>query len=170
MTEYLCRKYLAYHSKWRAELRAWIVVLSCRYRRNCILFFQFTFDFGIVYIWPMYRSFDERIWFMITFSLAKRVTVCSKYHFFVNFSLILSQLLLPTMTFKKCIPSVLMGNCDHHLSWCINSIFYALTHKVWKVVFELEDFSYNFKIDCILVRHLMSFKKIALSSSKFNIF
>ena len=59
------------------------------------------------------------------------------------------------------------------LSWFINSI-YTTTHKAWifeKFDFELEAFSCDFKIDCILVWQLISLnKKMVVSSGEFNVF
>ena len=36
----------------------------------------------IVYIWPMYHSFDERIYSTIIFSLSNRFALCSKFDVF----------------------------------------------------------------------------------------
>ena len=91
-------------------------------RKFYILFSGFFFIYlGIVYIWPMYYSFDESICFTIIFSLTKKVALPSKYHFFVNFLFTLSQLLSRTELTKRT-PSILIENWDH-LSWFINSIF-----------------------------------------------
>ena len=51
-------------------------------RKLCMLFsVSFLIYFRIVYIWPMYHSFHERIYFTDYFSLSKRVTFCSKFDF-----------------------------------------------------------------------------------------
>ena len=50
----------------------------------------------------------------------------------------------------------------------MNSFLYDLACKTWcfeKVVFELEA-SYSFKINCILVRQILSLKKIGVVISK----
>ena len=56
----------------------------------------------------------------------------------------------------------------YHLSCFINSFLYEPTCKAWlfeKFIFELEA-SYRFKITCILVRQVISLKKIAGVISK----
>ena len=82
----------------------------------------------------------------------------------------MSQLLLSLV-----IPSILMYSCDHIISPDLSILFlYAPAHKAWifeKFVFELEAFSYDFKIDCILVCQLISLnKKMVVSSGKLKIF
>ena len=57
----------------------------------------------------------------------------------------------------------------YHFSWSINSIFICPSLYYW-MNFELEAFSYNFKINCMLVWQLMSLnKKMFGSSGKLNI-
>ena len=47
-------------------------------------------NFRIVYIWPIYQSLDQRIWFTILFFvlwfffIPKRAALCSKYWFFLG--------------------------------------------------------------------------------------
>ena len=78
---------------------------------------------------------------------------------FFYFSFIKSQLLLWT-ELTKCILSILMSSCDHIICPGLSILFlYALANKVWmfeKFAFEVETFSCDFEIYCILVRESMS--------------
>ena len=83
--------------------------------------------------------------------------------------------IMPQLLLSLVIPSILMCSCDHIISPDLSILFlYASGHKGWifeKFVFELEAFSCDFKIDCILVCQLISLnKKMVVSSGKFNIF
>ena len=63
----------------------------------------------------------------------------------------------------KMSPKYFNGNLwPYHLSCFINSFLYDSACKAWlfeKLIFELEA-SYSFKITCILVRQVISLKKI----------
>ena len=69
----------------------------------------------------------------------------------------------------KMYPKYLNGKLwPYHLSCFINSFLYDQACKAWlfeKLVFELEA-SYSFKITCILVRQVISLKKIGGVISK----
>ena len=69
----------------------------------------------------------------------------------------------------KIYPKYLNGKLwPYHLSCFINSFLYDQACKAWlfeKLVFELEA-SYSFKITCILVRQVISLKKIGGVISK----
>ena len=91
------------------------------------------------------------------------------------FSFIMSQLLLSSAELTKYTPNILMYSYDHIICPGLSILFlYTPAHKTWifeKFVFEIEAFSCNFKIDCILLWQLMSLnKKIVVSSRNFHIF
>ena len=69
----------------------------------------------------------------------------------------------------KMYPKYLNGKLwPYHLSCFINSFLYDPANKAWlfeKFIFELEA-SYSFKITCILVRQVISLKKIGGVISK----
>ena len=69
----------------------------------------------------------------------------------------------------KIYPKYFNGKLwPYHLPCFMNSFLYDLACKTWcfeKVVFELEA-SYSFKINCILVRQILSLKKIGVAISK----
>ena len=69
----------------------------------------------------------------------------------------------------KIYPKYLNGKLwPYHLSCFINSFLYDPANKAWlfeKFIFELEA-SYSFKITCILVRQVISLKKIGGVISK----
>ena len=81
----------------------------------------------------------------------------------------LSQLELSRTELPKCTPNNLMENCDNTILPCfIDSFLYNPANKAWlfeKFIFELEA-SYSFKITCILVRQVISLKKIGGVISK----
>ena len=75
----------------------------------------------------------------------------------------MSQLLLSRKEWTKCTPSTLTYNFDHIICPGLSILFlYVPAHKSWifeKFVFELETFSCDFKIDCILLWLLMSLNR-----------
>ena len=90
-------------------------------------------------------------------------------------SFIMPQLLLSRTELTKHISSILIYSCNHIICPGLSILFsYAPAHKAWifeKFVFELEAFSCDFKIDCILVCQLISLnKKMVVSSGKLKIF
>ena len=52
-------------------------------KKAYILSISFAIYFRIVYIWPVNHSFDKRIWFTISFYFSKRISLCSRYWFFL---------------------------------------------------------------------------------------
>ena len=74
---------------------------------------------------------------------------------FVICYLLYPQLLLSRMELTKYTPNILMYNCDHTIFPGFLILFLCATaYKTWifeKYVSELELFSCDFKIDCILV-------------------
>ena len=97
------------------------------------------------------------------------VVTCFFYLLFIMYKILLSRTEL-----TKCTPSFLMDSCGHTILPGVSILFYMpeLIRLVFeKFIFELEAFSCDFKIDCILVCQLISFnKKMVVSSGKFNIF
>ena len=90
-------------------------------------------------------------------------------------SFITSHLLLSRMELTKCTPSILMYRCDPIICPDLSILLlFASSHKAWiyeKFVFELEAFSFDFKIDCILLWQLISLdKKMVVSSGKLHIY
>ena len=69
--------------------------------------------------------------------------------------------------------SILMKKSGHSIFPGWSTLFlYSSTHKAWlfeKLIFELDAFSYNFKIVRILLRQLISPKKMVASSAKLTI-
>ena len=112
-------------------------------------------NFRIIYIWPIYKSLDERIWFAIPFQ--------ENLQWLILFEVELSRTELPKFTL-----SILMELWPYNLSWFINSFLLDPACKTWlfeNFIFELEA-SYSFKITCILVRQVISLKKIGGVISK----
>ena len=94
-------------------------------------------------------------------------------YFYLSF--IMSQLLLSRTELTKCTLNILMYSCDHIICPGLSIQFlYTPAHKTWnfeKFIFEIEAFSCNFEIGCILLWQLMSLnKKIVVSSGNFHIF
>ena len=112
-------------------------LIFCCFRGNYLyilfsVFFQI--HFGIVYVWPMYQSFDQKMWFMVSFCFhSRRAAFCFKYEFcFVKLSYILSQFLLSWAEWWRCTPIILIENCDQAICFAISIlILYATPHKVW---------------------------------------
>ena len=105
------------------------------------IFFPFFFQIHrwIVYIWPIYDSFDQMIWFTFQRELLNKLSFLS------------SQLLLLSDELQKCTPTILMENCDQTICLGLSILFLNATpHKVWlseKFTFELKCFSHdNFNI------------------------
>ena len=99
----------------------------CCFRGTCLFFFCFFFQihFGIVYIWHMCHSFDQRICFTVNFFLSKRALFSSKYNFF----LLNCQIFCPSSCYHS---NYFDGELwPGHLSWFINSNFYAPSYNVW---------------------------------------
>ena len=103
------------------------------------------------------------------FFFSKWVALFQIMIFFAKLWLILSQLELSRTKLPKCTPSILMENCDHTICPVLSILFlHDPACKAWlfeKFIFELEA-SYSFKITCILVRQVISLKKIGGVISK----
>ena len=82
-----------------AELGAWEVSI----------FFQI--HFGIVYTWPIYHSFDERIWFMIIFIFSKRAAFSYKY----EFPLLNCHIVFPSSCYHRRIMQMYSNHFDGEL-------------------------------------------------------
>ena len=65
-----------------------------------------------------------------------------------------------------------MGNFDLAICPGLSVLFfYAPAYRAWlfeKFIFELKAYSYSFKITCILLRQVISPKKMVMSSAKFT--
>ena len=72
-------------------LSVWEVWFSLSVQRKLYILFSISFliYFGIVYIWTMHQSLDERIWFIIIFlPLKESLTLFQKGIFFLNLYLL----------------------------------------------------------------------------------
>ena len=118
--------------------------------------YSFLVYFGIVQIWPMYHSLDKRDWFFIFFlPLRKSLTLFQIWIFYYNFN---------------CL--VLLGVIKNRFTKVNSKYFNENCAEAWlfeKVIFQLDASSYSFKITCILLRQVISLKKIVKSSAKFTI-
>ena len=127
----------------------------------------FQIHFGIMYIWPIYHCFDQRIWFTIIFFLSKTAAFCSKF----EFSLLNCHIFSPS----SCYHDQNYGNVLHLFWWNIMTWSFVLVyqfsfdmphHKTWlfkKFIFELEAFPHTSKINSTSVRQLKPRKKVAVS-------
>ena len=65
-----------------------------------------------------------------------------------------------------------MDNFDHAICPGLSVLFlYDPAYRAWlfeKFIFELKAYSYSFKITCILLRQVISPKKMVMSSAKFT--
>ena len=125
--------------------------------------------FGIVHI-----SLCTTVW-KPSFYLLKRASLCSRYGllffcytftYFVRFGVIENRVTkINTKYFKEIF--------DHSIcpGWSVLPL-YAPTHRACffeKLIFELDEASYSFKITCIPLRKVISFEKIAVMSAKLTI-
>ena len=123
------------------------------------------------------------------FHLSKTVSLCSTYVFFFLLlyietyleqievykpSFILSDLELSRIKLSKLPPSILMEILI--VSFVLVDQFYffmhQLMHKAWlfdKFIFELDASSYSFKVTCIILRQVISFRKMVMLSAKLTI-
>ena len=103
-----------YYSLPHCQIVSWAIVFPS----------SFMINFRIVYIWPIYQSFDQRIWF-ITLSFHLKSEHSSKYwFFFAKLWLILAQLELSRTKLPKCTPIILMENCDHTICPVLSFFFF----------------------------------------------
>ena len=116
----------------------------------------FLVYFGIVQIWPMYHSLDKRVWFTIIFLPLKE-------------SLTLFQIWIFYYTFTYFVP---FGVIKNRVTKVNSKYFNGNFAEAWlfeKFIFELDASSYSFKITCILLRQVISLKKMVVSWAKFTI-
>ena len=133
--EYLCLKYQAHLFKWGADLGAPEVLFFVVSEEIVYTFHSFfQIHFGIyLYNWPLYRSFDQSIWFTVIFFRSNGVVFCSRCEFsLLNCHIyILPQFLQSWAESQKCTSSNLMENRDHVI--CLGSsvlFLYATPHEV----------------------------------------
>ena len=147
-------------------------------RKLYILSISFLKYFGIVYFWEfgyIWHILDIYIWHLYTtvwirrFGLRlsiyflKRISLCSRYVFFYYTITYLSRLELLRIELPKLTPSILMKSCDHSIcpGW-LTLFFYAPAHEAW-FIFELDASSYSFKVNCILLRQVISLKNMVVT-------
>ena len=121
----------------------------------------------------MYHSLETRIWFLIIFLPLKKsltlfqIWVLLTFNYFVPFGVIENR-------FTKINFKYFNGNCDYSScpGWWI-LFLYAPPHKglaFWKnYLWTSLSFSYSLKITCILLRQVVSLKKMMVLSVKFTI-
>ena len=122
----------------------------------------------------MYHSLETRIWFLIIFlPLKESLTLFQiwvflpTFDYFVPFGVIENR-------FTKINFKYFNGNCDYSScpSWWF-LFLYAPPHKglaFWKnYLWTSLSFSYSLKITCILLRQVISLKKMMVLSVKFTI-
>ena len=156
-------------------LSVWEIWFSLLFQRKLYILFSISFliYFGIIFIWTMYQSLDKRIQFIMIFLPIKdSLTLFQMWNFFVKLWLILSQSVLSREEFTKLTQAfwrevltlsfVLAYQFYFYISQPIRLDFFE------KFVFELESSSYSFKITCILLRQVISPKKMVMSSGKFT--
>ena len=107
-----------------------------------------------------------------SFYLSKRVSSQIEIFLFIT-SLILSRLELSRVKSLKFTASNVMENCEHFIcpGWSI-PFLHASIHKAWnfeKLIFKIDASLCIFKITCILLRHVISLKKMVVLSAKFTI-
>ena len=172
----ICLEYPVHLFKYGvAELGAWEVLYFVGPEEIVYSFFNFFPDtfWNSIYL-TVYHSLDQRIWFMVIFYPLKESCILFQIWIFpVKLSYILSQFLLSWAELWKFTPTILMENCDQAICLGLSILFlYATPHKVWlfeKLIFELEAFWDNSKINSVLVKQLKSLKKMVVSSAKFTI-
>ena len=111
--------------------------------------------------------------YWLCFYLSKRVSLCSRYGFFCYTFIYLAWFGVIKNRVTKVNSKYFNGNCDRFicLDWSI-LFLYAPVHKTLlfeKFIFELDASSHSFKITCVLLRQVITLKKIVLSSAKFTI-
>ena len=110
-------------------------------------------NFGIVYIWSIYQSLDKKVWFTTPFFSSQRELHSARFIFFSTMTYFVPIEVMRDR-FTKMYPKYLNANLwPYHLPIRLGFIF------------ELEA-SYSFKINCVLVRQVISFKKKAGVISK----
>ena len=137
----------------------------------------------------MHHSLDNRVLVYDYFSTSQRQShsVLHMYFFLLLYietyleqnevyipSFILSDLELSRIKLSKLPPSILMEILI--VSFVLVDQFYffmhQLMHKAWlfdKFIFELDASSYSFKVTCIILRQVISFRKMVMLSAKLTI-
>ena len=128
-------------------------------RRSYFFLFQkksynlFLFYFGIVQIWLCTTIWIVGFGLRLSFYISKKVSLCSRYGF-----------LFFCYTFTYFVRFGVIENRVTKVN--------APDHKVWlfeKFIFEVDAFSYSFKIFCILLKQVVSFKKMVVLLAKLTI-
>ena len=166
------------------QMESWAQCLGCIFscsKGSCTFFFQYRFwimlilnKVGIMLIWPLYHSLETRIWFLITFFTSQREShsvpdmgFLLTFNYFVPFGVIENR-------FTKINFKYFNGNCDYSScpGWWI-LFLYAPPHKglaFWKnYLWASLSFSYSLKITCILLKQVISLKKMVVLPAKFTI-
>ena len=117
-------------------------------------------------------SRGSRIFFFNIFLPFKESLIPDRYFFIITL-LILSRLELSRVKSLKLTASNLMENCEHFICPGLSIPFlYASIHKALhfeKLIFKLDASLCIFKITCVLLRHVISLKKMVVLSAKFTI-
>ena len=146
-----CLKYLVQSSKSRVELSVLEVVGSRIFLEeieySCLVYL------GIVQIWPMYHSLDKKVWLkIILLPLRKSLTLYEIWIFYYTFTYFVLFVVIKNRV-TKVNSRYFNGNC-------------AEASLFEKFVFELDESSYSFKNACILLRQVISLKRMVVSSAK----
>ena len=122
----------------------------------------------------MYHSLETRIWFLIIFlSLKESLAFIPDMGFLLTFNYFVSFEVIENR-FTKINFKYFNVNCNYSSCPCWLILFlYAAPHKglaFWKnYLWTSLYFSYSPKITCILIRQVMSLKKMVVLSVKFTI-
>ena len=146
----LCLKYLVQSSKWRVELGVWEVVFLPVPEE---ILYSFLVYFRIVY--TMYHSLDKRVWFTIIF--LPLFTLFQIWIFYYAVTYVFSFGVVENRV-TKANSKYFNVNCAGPEAWLFE-----------KFIFELDASSYSFKIICLLLKQVISLKKMVVSSAKFTI-
>ena len=144
------KKYLVQSLKWRVELGVWEVVFFPVPEE---IVYYFLVYFEIVQISSMYHSLNKRVWFTIILLSRKE-------------SLTLFQIWFFYYTFTYFVP---FGVIENRVTKVKSKYFNGKCAEAWlfeKFIFELDSSSYSFKITYILLRQVISLKKMVVSSAK----
>ena len=142
-----------------------------------VLYYFFSFLFNIlwssVYLTNVPWFWWKDLVYDYFFPLKKSCALSQIWFFLLIFNNNFSQLLLSTTELTKYTPIILMENCNNTICSSLSILFlYSPSYKAWifeNFVLELKAFSYNFKINRILLRFLMSLTMV-VSPAKIYIF
>ena len=137
-------------------------------------FFNFLFDILKKYKFGLcITAWKRGFGFWLLFYLSKTLSLCSRYDFFLTFNYFVPFGVIKNR-FTKINFKYFNGNCDYSScpGWWI-LFLYAPPHKglaFWKnYLWTSLSFSYSLKITCILLRQVISLKKMMILSVKFTI-